>query len=794
MEVNTENDIGEIMKKIAIIIQRYGKEVSGGGEFYARALASHLKDSYEVTVLTTTSLDLTFNKHYNTGEYEENGVKIIRFDNSRGRNFARLENLSNDEVATINSGKPTRLGVDLQWVDEWGPYCPNLVNYVEDMQDAYDVFIIFTYIYFTTIRCLPLVRDKAIFIPTAHDEIWARPTIFQKLFSMPRFFGFLTNGEEEFVRSFYHNEQVPGDVIGCGVDLPDKFDNLSFRNKYHIQDEYIAYVGRIDVSKGCDELIRYFLKYKSRNNMKLKLVLMGEGDIGDPKSDDVIFTGFVTEQEKFDCISGALLTVAPSRYESLCIAVLESFSCGIPILANGACKILRAHCQDGRTGFCYSSEKEFMERLDDIIHNEEQRKNMGIAAKKYIDENYTWEIVINKINKMINCITNHPVRQEAENKNDIGECSLRDVFMDGQFASKVIYANKNTIITPAFEESNAVAVCLTSSDYFAPMCAVTIGSLIANISFKRRYDILVLTQGMSNKNKKLIAGLSTDNCSIRFVEFEEGLFSAEIATHDSYNIYTYYRLMIPSICKKYEKVLYLDSDMVINKDVAEVFDVNIEGYYAAAVLDLTILTWQVMRERHPLYSYLESLDLTEPGTYMQGGVAVYNIQMINDSYPVDVLVKKANERHYQNCDQELLNMCFKGKIKFLPVNWNVVVMHPAYIDLYEYWMPRKYYDMYINARRSPYIIHYSFQQIPCYHTGMDLHQYFWKYARNSPFYEELLMMLVSRQFADSQAERRDHTESTKQFRYPEFLNRLFPLYSRRRICVKKAVMKLMGKK
>ena len=67
------------MRKIAIIIQRYGEQVSGGGEFYARALAAHLKESYEVTVLTTTSLDLTFSKHFTAGVEEENGVKMMRF-------------------------------------------------------------------------------------------------------------------------------------------------------------------------------------------------------------------------------------------------------------------------------------------------------------------------------------------------------------------------------------------------------------------------------------------------------------------------------------------------------------------------------------------------------------------------------------------------------------------------------------------------------------------------------------------------------------------------------------------
>ena len=59
------------MKKIAIIVQRYGQEVSGGGEFYAKALAEHLKERYDVTVLTTTSLEyMDWDQYYPSGEGE----------------------------------------------------------------------------------------------------------------------------------------------------------------------------------------------------------------------------------------------------------------------------------------------------------------------------------------------------------------------------------------------------------------------------------------------------------------------------------------------------------------------------------------------------------------------------------------------------------------------------------------------------------------------------------------------------------------------------------------------------
>ncbi len=786
------------MRKIAIIIQRYGNEVCGGAEFYAKSLAKHLKEQYHVTVLTTTSLDLTFCKYYQAGEYEDDGVKIIRFDNAK-RDFTIMERLNNDEVATLNSGKETRIGVDIQWSNAWGPYCPALVQYVEKNHDEFDAFIVFTYIYFTSIRTIPLIWDKVIFIPTVHDEIWARLSIFKKLFFLPRFIGFLTEGERLFVRNYYKNDIVQGKIIGCGVDLPDSFNNSTFREKYKIKDNYIVYIGRIDKSKNVDQLINFFISYKKKYRSNLKLVLVGDGQVICEQSDDIIFTGFITEQEKFDCISGALLSVAPSEFESLCIAVLESLACCIPILVNGKCEILSDHCKKGECGKIYTSEDDFVEKLNEIISADSMRQKMGKNALEYINKNYTWDITVGKINQMVDTIVKLPINKD-DKKADTEFFLLRDVFTDSQFLNDVIYANKSTVIQPIFNDSNAITVCFTSSDYFVPMCGVAVVSLITNTSKYRKYDILIFTSGMSDRNKKLIGSLATGNCSIRFVEFEEGIFSKEIATHDSYNIYTYYRLMIPQLCQSYKKVLYLDSDMVINRDVADIFDVNIDGFYAAAVLDLTILTWQVMKERHPLYSYLESLGLTEPGTYMQGGVALYNIRMINENYAINDLIKMANARHYQNCDQELLNICFRGKIKFLRQNWNVVVMHPAYVDLYDFWMPKKYYDAYVTARKEPYIIHYSFQQIPSYQIDVDMYEYFWKYARGTVFYESLLVMLLTKvtqsimrqEYVGCMTEK-NIVQKTIPL-YKKIIDKAFPKNSKRRRLVKNIKNKVFRRK
>ena len=67
-------------KKIAIINQRYGKEVNGGSEVYTRLIAEHLSEYYDIEILTTTALNYdTWENYYPEGITIENGISVRRF-------------------------------------------------------------------------------------------------------------------------------------------------------------------------------------------------------------------------------------------------------------------------------------------------------------------------------------------------------------------------------------------------------------------------------------------------------------------------------------------------------------------------------------------------------------------------------------------------------------------------------------------------------------------------------------------------------------------------------------------
>ena len=346
--------------KIAIVNQRYGTEVNGGSEYYTKKLAEHLKDYYDVEVLTTTALDYdTWTPYYLQGTQIVDGVKVRRFAVKRPRNVLKFK-LINKLVKCL----PLLWKKILEpvWIKAQGPYCPELVKYLKQEKNNYDVFIFVTYLYYTTVAGLPAVADKSIFIPTAHDE--------------------------------YR-------VAGSGIDIYDDMNESLFREKYNIDFNYAIYVGRVDTSKKCDELFSYFSRFTTVKQNDLKLVVVGKMMIAEPEDERIHCLGFISEEEKCSAIAGARLLIMPSEHESLSLVVLEAMSMGVPVLVNGVCEVLEGHCIKSKAGISYKSFEQFENGLEFLLDNEEEYQKMQIAGKRYVRENYSWNKTVEKYIEMI---------------------------------------------------------------------------------------------------------------------------------------------------------------------------------------------------------------------------------------------------------------------------------------------------------------------------------------------------------------------------------------------------------
>lgn len=392
------------MKKIAIINQRYGLEVNGGSELYTRQLAEQLSRSYEVDIITTKALDyVDWANYYEKDREVIRGVNVIRFpvDELRAADFPKF---SDDYLDELAAGRPSLL-TEKKFFDKQGPYCPKAIEYIRENKDNYSAFIFVTYLYYLTANGLPEVAEKAVFIPTAHNEPFMKFRSVEQLFKLPAAFGFLTDEEKNMVQRRFHNSQIPSEVLGAGVDLPEDISGDRFKRKYGI-DDYIIYVGRIDGGKNCPDLFTNFLAYKKKYKCSTKLVLMGKEACDIPQSSDIISLGFVSDMDKYDGIAGAKLLVLPSRYESLSLSVLESMAEGIPVLVNEECEVLKGHCLKSNAGLFYMGQIEFCLCLDRLLGDEELRKAMGKNGVRYVERYYCWNAVIGKMDRLISCAEN----------------------------------------------------------------------------------------------------------------------------------------------------------------------------------------------------------------------------------------------------------------------------------------------------------------------------------------------------------------------------------------------------
>jgi len=178
--------------------------------------------------------------------------------------------------------------------------------------------------------------------------------------------------------------------LGVGIDVPRVPDEAIPPG------EYIVYAGRVDLSKGCDALIQYFIRYKAEHPGPLRLILIGQVSMEIPDHPDICALGFIPEEEntrRFAWLRGARVFVMPSPYESLSLATLEAWACSVPVLVNGHTAVLRGHCRRSNGGLYYNDYDEFAAALHLLLTNEPLRQALGRNGARYVEQNYSWETV-----------------------------------------------------------------------------------------------------------------------------------------------------------------------------------------------------------------------------------------------------------------------------------------------------------------------------------------------------------------------------------------------------------------
>jgi len=432
--------------KIAFIVQRYGAEVLGGSEHLCRLVAERLAGIHEVDVLTSCAQDyVTWRNEYPEGADRVRGVTVRRFASAMTRDIETFNALSERIY-----DKPHSRADEMEWLKQQGPWCPGLIEFLRRNHQQYDVLVFFTYLYAPTVLGLEIAPQRSILVSTAHDEPAIPLEIFKDVFRKPAALCYLTDSERRFVEVQFPDRPLLEETVGVGIDVaqvqpypripapstdeeqgastaggdatepdPDADEEAAtldspahlkargavFRRRHRLYGPMVLYGGRIDPGKGCEELVQYFTEYV-KDGGDATLVLMGSKLMALPEDPFIRFARRLSDRERLQALEAATVVVCPSPYESLSLLALEALSVGTPILANARSAVLVEHCVRSNGGLYYADRDEFVESLKLLVGNDNLRAAMGRNGVDYVRQNYRWDVVLGKYERLFAKIRN----------------------------------------------------------------------------------------------------------------------------------------------------------------------------------------------------------------------------------------------------------------------------------------------------------------------------------------------------------------------------------------------------
>ncbi len=396
--------------RLAIVVQRYGADISGGAELHARYIAERLSARTEVRVLTTCARDhLTWRNEFAPGAEEINGVPVERFRVSRERSIRDFGVRSRRVFGRMHS-----LQEELDWLKSEGPVCPGLLSRLRRSAGEFDFVVLFSVRYYQAYYGARAVPDRAVLVPTAEREPALGLAIFQPIFRGVRAIMYNSFEERAAIHAVAGNEHVPGVVVGVGSVVPAAVEPARARQKFGLSRPFLLYIGRIDANKGCAELFDFFLRYADASTRELDLVLIGTPALPIPAHPRIRHLGYVTDQDKFDVLAGAEALVMPSYYESLSMVALEAWALGRPVLANARCDVLLGQCMRSNAGLYYEDARDFAATLDRLLDDEGLAEALGRNGRAYFARHYCWPVIERKYLEMFDRLGSEPASPRME--------------------------------------------------------------------------------------------------------------------------------------------------------------------------------------------------------------------------------------------------------------------------------------------------------------------------------------------------------------------------------------------
>lgn len=294
-----------------------------------------------------------------------------------------------------------------------------------------------------------------------------------------------------------------------------------------------------------------------------------------------------------------------------------------------------------------------------------------------------------------------------------------------RMAARVLGASAPDAPLPAdFTTPDTLVLVTAADDNFVMPLAALVKSVLCNLAPERRIVLYVIDGGIDATDKaRLLESWGTTRCVVRWLRPEwSALTAMKITGH--VNILTYARLLIPTLLPGcHAKAIYLDSDIIVLGDLAELWDIETGERHLLAVQDMTA-PFMCSETALPNFSacapYLSAaqaltnfreLGIPPHAKYFNAGVLVFNLAKWRDTNAAEAIIEylRAHPNAIRWWDQDGLNAILHNQWGELDLRWNQI----PHIFRYPSWRKSPFGEAEFNAiTRAPRVVHFSARSKP----------------------------------------------------------------------------------
>ena len=270
-------------------------------------------------------------------------------------------------------------------------------------------------------------------------------------------------------------------------------------------------------------------------------------------------------------------------------------------------------------------------------------------------------------------------------------------------------------------QKKEIPIFFTIDNSYAPYISVAIKSIIENASKDYNYKLIVLHQELNQENMDKISSLEKEGFEIKFVYMKDGLETITDRVEnrlrcDYFTLTIYFRLFIPDMFPEYDKGIYIDSDVVVPGDISKLYNHELGNNLIGACADKSVV------DVPELAKYMEEAVGVSRYEYVNSGVLLMNLKEMRETEFTKKFLTLLNKYHF-DCiapDQDYLNAMCNRKILYIDESWDA--------------MPTEGKEPLAN----PNLIHYNLFQKPWCYDNIQYEEYFWKYAKQTKYYEQIV--------------------------------------------------------